>query len=230
MQSATQGRLAIPVWLLVGALCVAGVGVEAHAEAAKTFELQDALELTPNPEHGRELFTNCASCHQSDGAGDGEKDIPEIAGQHYRVLLEQLAHSRAAERTEPRMGAFATQHLPAGPQDLADVAAYVAGMQPPAVNQGNPAVAVAAGRTIYELSCQRCHEAAAQGKDQLRIPRLAGQHEHYLVLQIQALSSGERLKRGWDHRMLLQTLTKENVASIAGYLSRLPATRSEEPR
>ena len=33
--------------------------------------------------------------------------------------------------------------------------------------------AVAAGRTIYELSCQRCHEAAAQGKDQLRIPRLA---------------------------------------------------------
>lgn len=201
-------------------------GPAAQAVPKQTFELQDALNLHPNPGHGQALFQYCAACHQPDGSGNSEQNIPLIAGQHYSVLLEQLAHFRANERTEPRMGGFASKHYLTGPQDMADVAAYVATLEPRPTTQVGPTAALEAGAAVYARECSRCHGAQAEGRDPLRAPRLAGQHYQYLVLQMQAMKTGERIRRSWDHTRMLGELSAEELGGIAAHLARLPPDRS----
>src|SRR5688572_14874919 len=76
--------------------------------AISTNELNDALRRKPNREHGRVLYETCAACHQPDGGGVAEGDIPNIAGQHYRVILRELTDFRDTERLDLRMESFAS--------------------------------------------------------------------------------------------------------------------------
>jgi cytochrome c553 len=202
------------------------------AHSRQTNELHDALELTPNLEHGRSLYATCAACHQSHGGGESSAGVPSIAGQYYEVLIEQLANfreaARDARRWDPRMAAFTGQHHLVGPQDLADVAAYIADLPPrlgEAVGAGDR---TAVGGRLYARACQSCHGALGEGNGSLRYPRLGGQHFAYLVRQIQAMAAGQRPNAGFEHAALFKDLTDDEVAAVADYVSRLNPAQATE--
>jgi cytochrome c553 len=209
--------------LAIVAVAVALAIIAASTAAGLTNEFRAARKLKANPEHGRALFTSCATCHQPDGAGRAKDGIPSIAGQHYQFVLEQLVDFRESERLDLRMNAATAPHALKGPQDLADVAAYVADLPSVATSDTGPGEFLNAGQNVYARACSHCHGVTAEGNGKLRYPRLAGQHYGYLKRQMEIMVAGDRPHVSWDHMKLLQSLTPEEKNGVAGYLARLNA-------
>lgn len=203
------------------ALAFASALLATLAGATQSNELREALERKPNLEHGSSLYETCATCHRPDGAGAADGDIPIIAGQHYEVTIVQLVDFRRTERVDLRMNAHAARHHLKGSQDLADVAAYISSMPVRWTNEFGTGQFTALGAQIYSRACVSCHGGDAEGNDQLRRPRLAGQHYGYLVKQIDMMIGGTRFNMSWDHSNLLKSLTDEEIAGVADYLARL---------
>ena len=211
------------------ATCTIGLAMAALATLASAVqenELREALKLKPDHEHGRKLFEPCAACHQADGSGVADGDIPNIAGQHYEVILKELVDFRDTERIDARMQAFTARHHLEGPQDLADVAAYISHLPRRWTKQYGSGGDTAIGMQAYARACAHCHGQAGQGDNDLRIPRLAGQHYGYLVKQIDMMIGGARFNVSWDHSKLLESLTDKEITGVADYLARLQPTSS----
>ena len=172
-------------------------------------------------EHGSSLYETCTACHQSDGAGAADGDIPIIAGQHYEVIITQLVDFRRTERVELRMNALAARHNLENSQDLADVAAYISSMPVQRTNKVSTGQFTSSGAQTYSRSCMSCHGANAEGNAHLRYPRLAGQHYGYLVKQIDMMIHGTRFNLSWDHAELLKSLTDQEITGVADYVARL---------
>lgn len=214
---------------------LATLNAHAHIEvrlfnpAASGNEFREARLLHPNAEHGRSLYAACAKCHGANGGGRAKDGIPAIAGQHYRFILEQLVDFREVERVDLRMNAAASSHALERPQNLADVSAYVADLEAVPTDDTGPGLQLAAGQNLYGRACSHCHGAAAQGDGNLGYPRLAGQHYGYLKRQIESMRLGDRPNVTWEHMKLLESLTPEEIAGVAGYLARLEVAHHAVP-
>lgn len=200
----------------VGSATLAGL-----AFAVQSNELREALQREPDYEHGRALYEPCAACHQSNGAGAAGGDIPNIAAQHFAVVINQLVNFRNTKRLDLRMNAFAASHRLEGPQELADVAAFISGLSPQQTDSRGDGQFTGVGANAYQRACESCHGAGAEGNDRLLHPRLAGQHYGYLVKRMDMMIRGPRLNMSLEHSDLLESLTDEEVIGIADYLSRL---------
>ena len=66
--------------------------------------------------------------------------------------------------------------------------------------------------------CAACHGAEGIAKD-VEIPNLAGQHDRYLVTQLQNFRSGKRPHK--EMRYMSRHLTDEEIAAVAQYYSQL---------
>lgn len=193
-------------------------------------EMSDALKQKPNKRHGRILYDEfCASCHQPDGAGASKNGVPNIAGQHYQVILKQLVDFRETERLDLRMEAATTTHRLRGAQDLADVAAYVAAISIRATADVGTSEHAYTGKLAYDRACAHCHGATGEGNGHLRYPRLAGQHYTYLIKQIDTMVGGSRFNVSWDHAQMLASLTDEEMTGVADYLARLNSSNTKVP-
>jgi cytochrome c553 len=203
------------------ALAATGTLLAALAGAMQSNELSEALARKPDLEHGGSLYLTCAACHQPDGAGTADGDIPIIAGQHHGYIIAQLVEFRRTERVELRMNTFADRHHLESSQDLADVAAYISSMPVQRTNKVGTGQFTGLGAQIYSRACVSCHGTNAEGNGQLRYPRLAGQHYGYLVKQFDTMTRGTRFNPSWDHSELLKSLTEQQIAGVADYVARL---------
>ncbi len=200
----------------VGSALLAGL-----AFAVQSNELREALEREPDYEHGRAVYETCAACHQADGAGAAGGDIPNIAGQHFAVVINQLVNFRDTRRLDLRMNAFAASHRLEGPQELADVAAYISNLAPQQTDSRGDGQFTGVGASAYRRACESCHGAGAEGNDRLLHPRLAGQHYGYLVKRMDMMIRGPRFNMSLDHSELLNSLTDEEIIGVADFLARL---------
>jgi cytochrome c553 len=190
------------------------------AETAKS-ELNEALRSKADAVHGAQLFTQCVSCHGVDGNGQTDGSTPRIAGQHYRVLVKQLIDFRHGKRWDFRMEGMADKHHLAGPQDIADVAVYVAGLARPG-NRGIGSGEFAdEGARIYAAKCQSCHGIAAEGNPSRGIPRLAGQHYGYLMRQMYDAVDGRRPALPRLHSERIAPLDFQQVNAVSDFLARI---------
>ena len=183
-------------------------------------DLQQATLAKPNLEHGSELFTQCVSCHGGKGGGQQNGNTPRIAGQHNSVLLKQLVDFRHGKRWDFRMEEHADQHHLETPQDIADVAAYVAQLdagQARGMGDGNYA---AEGAKIFGARCASCHGPSGAGDAQEAVPRLAGQHYGYLMRQMYDAVDNRRPTLQAVHPKKIESLDFEQVRAVADYLSR----------
>jgi cytochrome c553 len=170
---------------------------------------------------GAGLYGTCAACHGADGGGVADGTIPAIAGQAQRVIVKQLADFRRNQRLDIRMEHFADRRHLEGGQDIADVAAYVAGLtRTVPVGIGNGA-ALTAGTRAWFSACEGCHGPTGDGNAERLLPRLAGQHAAYLERQLLDAAAGRRPNMTQEHQRLLERLAPEQIAGIADYLSRL---------
>lgn len=190
---------------------------------ARDREFTEGAWLEPNLENGAELYQTCAACHGEDGRGTEDGEIPAIAGQHGSVLLKQLTDFRHDQRWDERMRNFTDRHHLGSPQDLTDVAAYVANLRRfPATAKGiGDGTALGDGASTYFQKCERCHGPLGQGNLLLRRPRLAGQHYGYLLRQLQETAAGKRPGMDRSHVDMLKGVSPEELRGVADYLSRV---------
>jgi cytochrome c553 len=112
------------------------------------------------------------------------------------------------------------------PQTLADIAAFLQALPPPATPASKgPGEALAHGKTLFERDCVGCHDAQGEGQAAEFRPRLAAQHYNYLVHELERIRSGARGNSDPGMRALLQAYAPADLQAVADHLSRLPPER-----
>ena len=102
-----------------------------------------------------------------------------------------------------------------------DVIAYISSMKTnprPGTGDGKQ---LTQGKQIYQQRCQQCHGDKGQGNNQLRYPRLRGQHYAYLFRQLKWIRDGYRKNADASMVGQISSLSNQELAAIADYLSRL---------
>jgi cytochrome c553 len=184
-------------------------------------EYSAALALQADVDHGAELFLNCISCHGSGGLGRLDGTVPRIAGQHYRVLVRQIVDFRHGKRWDYRMEEVASnQHALVEPQDIADVAAYVAGLEEDTESAVGDGTQLQAAAAVYRSQCQSCHGIRGEGDPARMIPKIGGQHFGYLVRQIHDAVDGRRTPLAETHRRRFRALDYEDINGLCDFIAR----------
>jgi cytochrome c553 len=205
--------------LLLACLATAPALVAAASPSGR--DLAQATRATPDLEHGAELFAQCISCHGGNGAGQDNGGAPRIAGQHYSVLLKELVDFRHGKRWDFRMEEHAKQHFLETPQDIADVAAFVARLEGGGERGIGDGLQASDGARIYGARCASCHGPSGAGDARKVVPRLGGQHYGYLMRQMYDAVDGRRPTLQRVHPRRIEPLDFEQVRAVADYLSRI---------
>ena len=190
-----------------------------QAEAARDFER--ALSLEPDIDRGLEIYRNCAACHGPEGWGLGGAGVPQLAGQHRRVLIEQLVDIRGGNRENLIMLPYASVEAIGGAQAVADVTGYIGTLEITTDNGKGPGDELERGAQLYAERCVGCHDLHGEGDDQARIPRIQAQHYHYLVAQFEQIRDGRRKIENEKKRKLLEELEDDEIHAIMDHVSRL---------
>jgi cytochrome c553 len=192
---------------------------ELQARAAR--EVEQALLLTPNVENGLQIYRECAACHTPEGWGLASGSVPQLAGQHRKVVIKQLADIRAGHRDNVLMVPYATVEVIGGPQAVADVAGYVGTLEINVENGKGPGKDLEFGESLYQENCARCHGPTGAGDDDAVIPRIQAQHYNYLVRQFEAIRDGERCNADPEMISQIQAFEDRETNAVLDYVSRL---------
>jgi len=192
---------------------------EVQAKAAR--ELEQALMLTPNVKNGLEIYRSCASCHKPEGWGLANGSVPQLAGQHRRVVIKQLADIRAGNRDNPMMLPYASVEAIGGAQAVADVAAYIDTLEISIANGKGPGLDLQLGERLYRENCARCHGPSGEGDAEKYAPRIQAQHYKYLLRQFQGIRDGKRHNANPEMLAQVQGFKDSEAKAVLDYVSRL---------
>lgn len=204
--------------LLLGALPTAS---GKSAKPAPAVTLSGTLNRDPNESRGKQIYDrNCAACHQADGFGRPEQNIPALAGQQYEYLVKQLVDFLDEERGSDTMRQQVEHAGLDNATAIADVVGYVANLpMNPQPSRGN-GQNLAQGRKIYDGYCASCHGKTAEGNGDLWVPNLRGQHYGYLVQQMQRMAQAQRGNISDDLHRIFTTYAVEEFEAVGDYLTR----------
>jgi cytochrome c553 len=181
------------------------------------------------------LLASCNRCHDRDGLSRHDEAFPRIAGQQPGYLREALRGYATGQRHSGIMGPIASA---LDSQQLALLAIHfseLAETTDPA--QQESSLAIERGRNIAMFgiasqrlpACMECH-GLSEGPRNQNYPRLAGQHEDYLLLQLELFRNGRRGGSKYAHLMqfVVGRLTREQAEEVASYFASLPWQGSNE--
>ncbi len=192
---------------------------EIRAQAAR--ELEQALHLTPNIERGLEIYRDCARCHKPEGSGLSNGSVPQLAGQHSKVVIKQLADIRAGNRDNPMMLPQVCMEAIGGAQAVADVAGYIDTLKIRVGNGKGPGLDLDLGERLYRENCARCHGAKGEGNDDRYEPRIQAQHYKYLKRQFRWIKDGKRRNANAEMATQIQGFKTRETQAVLDYVSRL---------
>jgi len=137
---------------------------------------------------------SCVACHAADGTS-ADPSIPRMSGQSAFAIYKELQDFKSGARTNETMSPVAE---PLDPKQMAEVAAYYAGLRRTDLDPAHPSFAgpeietlVAAGDAARALPpCAACHAPGAGGP--IETPSLTGQSPTYVTQQLEAFASGGR--------------------------------------
>ncbi len=221
--------LKVAIFVIVSALGGQAIA-DTEAEIAAR-EMEETLQLTPNPKNGMSIYMVCAVCHGPEGWGRTDGYYPQISGQLNTVLIKQLADIRARNRDNPTMRPYTYPRILGGTQEIADVAAYVAKLPMNPANGVGPGNDLAHGEKLYKDNCVECHGENGEGDDEKNMPLIQGQHFYYMMRQFEWIRTGKR--RNADKKMVkqIQGFTPRDVSAVMDYISRLrpPTDKQAKP-
>lgn len=189
------------------------------AQAAR--ELERALKLKPDLDHGLEVYRDCALCHTPEGWGMKSGLVPQIAGQHKEVVIKQLADIRAGNRDAHLMIPYASIEAIGGAQSVADVAAYIDTLEISTAGGKGPGKDLENGQRIYAQQCASCHGEQGEGDASTHAPRIQAQHFKYLVRQFESIRDGRRKNADTEMRKLIEKMDEQQMTAVLDYVSRL---------
>ena len=204
-------------WLLLS--CLPFVAVAGWDDVQQ--ERETALSLIPDSARGAEIYEICAVCHMPEGWGTPNGAYPQIAGQHYRVTVKQLADIRAGNRDNPSMLPFAMPEEIGGPQAIADVAAFIEHLKMTSDTGKGSGADLEHGESLYRKHCRECHGVYGEGDADKAYPLLQAQHYNYLLRQLQWIQNGKRRNANKDMMKVIEHMTASDLEALADYLSRL---------
>ena len=189
-----------------------------------------AVNVSGSAEKGKSLYSVCASCHGSDGAGNKALNAPRISGQKEWYTARQLSNFKSGIRGSHESDVYGQQMRPmsmtlANNQAISDVSAYVSTLKGPASGSTIDGD-LSAGKAAYAV-CASCHGANGEGNDALNSPALNGQQDWYIVRQLYNFKNGIRGKHENDEygqQMIPMAMTLVDDAAInnvAAYISTL---------
>lgn len=218
-------------WVGLSLCLPQGMGLAASPAEMAQAEYEEVMALTPDVANGRKVYITCAVCHRPEGWGTPDGTYPQIAGQLRTVIIKQLADIRARNRDNPLMYPFSLPRILGGPQNVADVAAYLAQLPMNPQNGVGPGTDLELGAKVYKDNCVKCHGDQGLGDEQEHLPAIAGQHFNYLVRQFQAIRDGRR--KNSDPKMVdqIKGFSPREELAVLDYTSRLrpPAERLGPP-
>ncbi|SOE17156.1 cytochrome c553 [Hoeflea halophila] len=168
----------------------------------------------------------CMACHGLDDAGAGLGDIPGLAGQPAKYLVDQLKAFMSGDRISPIMVPIAMQ---LGDAEREAVSDYYASAAPKMskFEHGAPAEkvqlggALAASGSDTVTACSQCH-----GGDETSgaaIPRLSGQSAQYIADQLIAWREGERANGPLNvMEQIAKSLSPDEIEAVALYYQQTP--------
>lgn len=179
-----------------------------------------ALKLKGDAARGAEAFVTCQGCHRRGATGSASGLYPRLAGQHATVLIEQMTDIRSGKRRNPKMEPFSDEHV-ITPQEIADIAVYLQGLQlPPNLGKG-PGTALGRGKDIYSRDCANCHGERGEGNGVKFYPMVAGQHYVYLLREARFIRDGERGNANPDMVRVIKRYSDDDLEAVSDYMSRL---------
>jgi len=182
-------------------------------------------------QRGRAIYALCTQCHMADGGGNRLALAPAIAGLPEWYVTAQLQKFRAGHRGQHFDDIAGMRMRPmslaiANDNDLASVAAYVAGLAPIAptpVLEGGDA---ARGQTLY-APCAACHAADGSGNQAVFGPPLKQVNDWYMLTQLANFRAGVRGAKPGDTsgalmRPMSMTLADEQaMRDVIAYITTL---------
>ena len=184
-------------------------------------EYRKALDLEPDIANGLDIYRMCSACHEPEGWGRKSGSVPQIAGQHRKVVIHQLTDFRAGNRDSAVMAPYADPQALGGAQAVADVAGYISTLEMSVDVGHGDGKSLKLGKTLYDKHCARCHGESGEGDNDSLTPRLQAQHYKYLLKQFEAIRSGKRLNANEKMAEQIRGFTEEEVEAVVDYTSRL---------
>lgn len=174
------------------------------------FALPGAAPAQPKPE----LLAACAACH-GPGGNSQVPLFPSLAGQPKVFVENQLVLIREGLRDVPSM-----KDVMAGMSDetIVALARYYAAQAP--APQATAVQAEKYGRgaqAAQKALCGTCHLPDYSGQNQ--VPRLAGQHEEYLLASMKQFRDNPGPGRDTIMAASLHGLSDADLADLAHYLA-----------
>jgi cytochrome c553 len=167
---------------------------------------------------GKAAAEPCAACHGASGISPAD-EIPSLAGQPASYIEWQLVFFRSGTRKNEVM-----QPIAAALSNVAirDLAAYFSSLPPPApVPDDQPSLSSAGAKLALQHRCASCHKEKFAGEN--AAPRLADQHESYLLKALRDFKSGARTGGGVASMPeTVYPLADDDLKALAHYLARLP--------
>ena len=177
---------------------------------------------------GKLKSATCAACHGIEGISIAPT-FPNLAGQVPGYISEQLAAFKNNERASATSVTMAPFLLALTEQDMDDLDAYYASLNPAdTAATGELQAAALEGQTIYRggvaereiAACMGCHGPDGHGIPAL-YPRVSAQHQAYLEEQLLAFKKGERV--GYNNIMseITFSLSEQQITALAAYMAGL---------
>jgi cytochrome c553 len=164
----------------------------------------------------------CAQCHAFNGASDGSGAFPRIAGQSLYYLSKQMRDFTSDVRVNAVMSPIAKALTP---DDIADVAAYYAGVNAPflPLRNSDPAL-IKRGKELAKVgsasngiqACDNCHGPSGAGEPPA-IPYLAGQYATYIVFELRMWQRGFRKSSPESMAGVARQLNDQEIAAVSAY-------------
>lgn len=192
---------------------------EIQARAAA--EVEKALALTPDVANGLRVYRECALCHKPEGWGLESGSVPQIAGQHHKVVIKQLADIRAGYRDNVIMAPYSSVESIGGAQAVADVAGYIDTLEMSVESGKGSGEDLELGARLYRENCARCHGAQGEGDDETFTPRIQSQHYRYLLRQFESIRDGRRRNANPEMAAQIRDLGEKETQAVLDYVSRL---------
>ena len=197
------------------------------AAASGCSNLERSRDLNnPNVSPAVTAVQVCSICHGIDGNAVSP-NFPRLAGQQPAYIVSQLENFRGHGRSDPAGFEYmwGLSHNLSDAQ-ISGLAEYFA-KQVPQANTNVDANLMAAGSEIYANGvpakeappCMACH--GPQGEGVASFPRLAYQHQDYLIKQLQVFQRTEG-RPNTPMTQVTHLLSHQEMEAVAGYLQAFP--------
>jgi len=166
----------------------------------------------------------CSNCHGVTGVSISPV-FPNLAAQTPSYIESQLREFRGHGRQDPAgfeyMWGLSRSLTDAQIQGLAD---YFAHQEPARSPAGGDAARIAAGDRVFHQgvadknvpACMTCHGDKGQGSE--AFPRLAGQHEDYVVKQLTVFQRTDQRPKGAVMKVVAHELTQQDIVNVAAFV------------